>query len=170
MKQTYKTLRQAVIIGIFDSQFGELAAWLDSDNRLIRLSFHIEDDLQHAVENGVLRDDNRVQFIASQIEEYQQGKRTEFNIAIGLNGTPFQMKVWDELNKIPFGETISYQTLATRVGNPKASRAVGRANGTNPISVIIPCHRVIGANGSLTGYEGGVLIKEKLLAFEKGTK
>ncbi|MBK5145425.1 methylated-DNA--[protein]-cysteine S-methyltransferase [Budviciaceae bacterium BWR-B9] len=84
-----------------------------------------------------------------------------------LYGTPFQIKVWNELCHIPFGETISYQTLATRVGNPNASRAVGAANGNNPVSLIIPCHRVIGSDGSLTGYEGGIPIKEKLLAFEK---
>lgn len=170
MKQINKALRQAIVIGIFDSQFGPLAAWLDKAEQLIRLSFHIEKDLQWAKENGIVRDDNRVKFIAHQISEYQQGKRVKFDLALHLDGTHFQMRVWDELSKIPFGETISYQTLATRIGNPKASRAVGRANGSNPISIIIPCHRVIGTNGSLTGYEGGISIKEKLLAFEKSGK
>ncbi|MDR0806954.1 MAG: methylated-DNA--[protein]-cysteine S-methyltransferase [Enterobacteriaceae bacterium] len=170
MKQNIETLSQAVIIGIIDSQFGALAAWLDEDNHLLRLSFHAEEDLQLAAENGVARDDQKVVLIARQIDEYQQGKRTQFDIPLKLSGTPFQMKVWQELRNIPFGETISYGTLANRIGNPNASRAVGGANGCNPISVIIPCHRVIGANGSLTGYEGGVPIKEKLLAFEKRSK
>lgn len=170
MKQTNKALRKAAIIGIFDSHFGPLAAWLDKAEKLVRLSFHVEKDLQWAKENGVVRDDNKVKFIAHQISEYQQGKRVKFELGLNLDGTLFQMRVWEELSKIPFGETISYQTLATRIGNPKASRAVGRANGSNPISIIIPCHRVIGANGSLTGYEGGISIKEKLLDFEKSAK
>ena len=79
-----------------------------------------------------------------------------------------EQRVWTELSKIPYGETVSYGELARRIGNPKASRAVGLANGSNPIPIIIPCHRVIGANGKLTGYGGGLPVKEKLLALEKG--
>ncbi|AWH90131.1 methylated-DNA--[protein]-cysteine S-methyltransferase [Limnobaculum parvum] len=162
-----KSLINATAIGIFDSQFGSLSAWLDESDKLIRLSFHIQQDLEYAKRLEVIRDDTKVEFVAQQIYEYQRGIRVDFDLPISLYGTPFQIKVWNELRKIPFGETISYQTLATRVGNPKASRAVGGANGNNPISLIIPCHRVIGADGSLTGYEGGIPIKEKLLAFEK---
>jgi len=87
---------------------------------------------------------------------------------LGTEGTAFQLKVWNKLCDIPYGETISYQELASRIGNPQASRAVGLANGSNPIPIIIPCHRVIGSNGQLTGYGGGLAIKQKLLALEQG--
>jgi methylated-DNA-[protein]-cysteine S-methyltransferase len=90
-----------------------------------------------------------------------------FNLPLAPQGTPFQQEVWKELCKIPYGETISYGELAKRIGNSKASRAVGLANGSNPIPIIIPCHRVIGSNGKLTGYGGGLPIKEKLLALER---
>jgi methylated-DNA-[protein]-cysteine S-methyltransferase len=102
-----------------------------------------------------------------QLEAYFAGKLDNFNLLLSPQGTPFQQKVWSELQKIPYGETISYGELARRIGNPKASRAVGLANGANPLSIVIPCHRVIGANGKLTGYGGGLPIKEKLLALEK---
>ncbi|WP_246201409.1 methylated-DNA--[protein]-cysteine S-methyltransferase [Budvicia diplopodorum] len=170
MRQKTNTLKNAAVIGIFNSKFGPISAGLDHCGNLMRLSFHTEKDLEWARLTGVARDDSQVEFIARQIHEYEQGQRIEFDIPLRLQGTAFQMRVWQELSKIPFGETISYLTLATRVGNPKASRAVGGANGSNPISLIVPCHRVIGSNGSLTGYEGGIPIKQKLLAFEKGTE
>ena len=97
---------------------------------------------------------------------YFAGQLETFDLALAPDGTPFQRRIWDELRKIPYGETISYGELAQRIGNPKASRAVGLANGSNPIPIVIPCHRVIGANGKLTGYGGGLPIKEKLLALE----
>jgi methylated-DNA-[protein]-cysteine S-methyltransferase len=103
-----------------------------------------------------------------QLEAYFAGTRREFDLQLAPRGTAFQLRVWEELRRIGFGETISYGELAARVGNPKASRAVGLANGQNPISIIIPCHRVIGANGKLTGYGGGLPIKEALLALERG--
>jgi methylated-DNA-[protein]-cysteine S-methyltransferase len=102
-----------------------------------------------------------------QLEAYFAGKLDNFNLLLSPQGTPFQQRVWSELQNIPYGETISYGELARRIGNPKASRAVGLANGANPLSIVIPCHRVIGANGKLTGYGGGLPIKEKLLALEK---
>ncbi|MCW5822810.1 MAG: methylated-DNA--[protein]-cysteine S-methyltransferase [Cyanobacteria bacterium TGS_CYA1] len=102
----------------------------------------------------------------SQIEQYFKGERKSFDLAIKPNGTEFQKKVWGELCKIPFGKTISYKELAVRCGNPNASRAVGMANSKNPISLIVPCHRVIGENGSLTGYAGGLSSKEYLLKLE----
>jgi len=101
-----------------------------------------------------------------QIEEYFRGERKSFDIVINAQGTDFQKKVWGELSKIPFGVTISYKELAIRVGNPKASRAVGTANSKNPISLVVPCHRVIGENGALTGYAGGLPSKEFLLKLE----
>jgi methylated-DNA-[protein]-cysteine S-methyltransferase len=103
---------------------------------------------------------------ARQLREYFAGGRTEFDLPIAPDGTPFQQSVWRHLQDIPYGATISYGELARRTGNPKASRAVGAANGANPIPIMIPCHRVIGANGKLTGFGGGLPIKEKLLALE----
>jgi methylated-DNA-[protein]-cysteine S-methyltransferase len=101
-----------------------------------------------------------------QLREYFGGRRTEFDLPMAPEGTQFQRTVWRHLRDIPYGETISYGELARRTGNPKASRAVGAANGANPIPIVIPCHRVIGANGKLTGFGGGLPIKEKLLALE----
>ena len=102
-----------------------------------------------------------------QLRTYFAGQLETFDLALAPQGTPFQQKVWGELCRIPYGETISYGELAKRIGNPNASRAVGLANGSNPIPIIIPCHRVIGSNGKLTGYGGGLPIKEKLLALER---
>jgi methylated-DNA-[protein]-cysteine S-methyltransferase len=104
--------------------------------------------------------------VANQTAEYFAGKRKDFTLKLAPEGTRFQQHVWQELQRIPYGETISYGELATRVGNPKASRAVGAANGQNPIALIIPCHRVIGSDKSLTGYGGGLNIKEALLRHE----
>jgi methylated-DNA-[protein]-cysteine S-methyltransferase len=105
--------------------------------------------------------------VARQLKAYFAGELENFELSLSPQGTPFQQKVWSELQKIPYGETISYGELARRIGNPNASRAVGLANGSNPIPIVIPCHRVIGSNGKLTGYGGGLPIKEKLLALEK---
>ena len=102
-----------------------------------------------------------------QLRAYFAGELESFDLPLAPQGTPFQQKVWDELLNIPYGETISYGQLAKHIGNPNASRAVGLANGSNPIPIIIPCHRVIGSNGRLTGYGGGLPIKEKLLALER---
>jgi len=101
-----------------------------------------------------------------QLKEYFAGKRTDFDLPLAPAGTDFQRAVWRRLQEIPYGETISYGELAKRIGNPKASRAVGAANGQNPIPIVIPCHRVIGANGTLTGFGGGLPIKEALLTLE----
>jgi methylated-DNA-[protein]-cysteine S-methyltransferase len=106
------------------------------------------------------------QEVAAQLKAYFAAQLKAFDLPLAPEGTPFQQLVWEELLKIPYGETISYGELAHRIGNPKASRAVGLANGSNPIPIVIPCHRVIGSNGKLTGYGGGLPIKEKLLALE----
>ena len=105
--------------------------------------------------------------VVRQLKAYFAGEQENFDLSLAPQGTPFQQKVWSELQKIPYGETTSYGELARRIGNPNASRAVGLANGSNPIPIVIPCHRVIGSNGKLTGYGGGLPIKEKLLALEK---
>lgn len=102
-----------------------------------------------------------------QLKEYFAGRRREFDVPVAFNGTPFQMRVWKELRKIPFGKTISYRELARRVRNPSAYRAVGTANGKNPLCVFIPCHRVIAADGTLGGYAGGLPAKMKLLEIER---
>jgi methylated-DNA-[protein]-cysteine S-methyltransferase len=101
-----------------------------------------------------------------QLRAYFQGELKNFDLPLFPEGTEFQLRVWKELCEIPYGETISYGQLARRIGNPKGSRAVGLANGSNPIPIIIPCHRVIGSNGSLTGYGGGLSNKKLLLALE----
>jgi methylated-DNA-[protein]-cysteine S-methyltransferase len=103
---------------------------------------------------------------AAQIDEYLAGKRQRFTIPIALQGTEFQTAVWRELQKIPFGETRSYKDIAAAIGRPKAVRAVGMANNRNPIVIIVPCHRVIGHDGSLTGYGGGLPLKRRLLEEE----
>ena len=102
----------------------------------------------------------------TQLAEYFAGTRTEFNLSLAPIGTPFQMQAWQALREIPYGTTQSYAQQAARIGNPKACRAIGLANGRNPISIIVPCHRVIGANGSLTGYGGGLPAKKWLLNHE----
>ena len=101
-----------------------------------------------------------------QLEEYFHGSRQKFDLKLDLQGSPFQVKVWQELLKIPYGTAISYMELARRMDNPKAIRAVGGANGHNPVSIIVPCHRIIGANGRLVGYRGGLKRKKWLLEHE----
>jgi methylated-DNA-[protein]-cysteine S-methyltransferase len=103
-----------------------------------------------------------------QLQAYFRGELREFDLALDLEGSEFQLRVWKSLRAIPYGKTVSYGELAKRIGEPKAARAVGLANGSNPIPIIVPCHRVIGSNGNLTGYGGGISIKEKLLSFESG--
>jgi methylated-DNA-[protein]-cysteine S-methyltransferase len=103
-----------------------------------------------------------------QLTAYFSGKLRAFDLPLAPEGTPFQQQVWRRLCDIPYGETTTYGKLAERIGNPKAVRAVGLANGSNPIAIIIPCHRVIGSNGSLTGYGGGLPIKKALLELERG--
>ncbi len=104
---------------------------------------------------------------AEQLSEYFAGERLDFDLPLVMNGTAFQQRVWAALREIPYGETESYGELAARIGSPGASRAVGLANGRNPIGIIVPCHRVIGASGSLTGYGGGIERKRQLLDMER---
>jgi methylated-DNA-[protein]-cysteine S-methyltransferase len=101
-----------------------------------------------------------------QLSEYFQGKRRHFNVPLDMRGTPFQKQVWEALLAIPFGETRSYGQLARQLGNPRAIRAVGAANGRNPVAIIAPCHRVIGSSGKLTGFAGGLEAKAHLLSLE----
>jgi len=112
--------------------------------------------------------ENRAPFkeVIRQLEAYFEGKLQDFDLPLVLNGTDFQLLVWRNLRKIPYGETVTYGQLARRIGSPDAARAVGLANGSNPIPIIIPCHRVIGSSGDLTGFGGGLPVKKKLLALE----
>lgn len=104
--------------------------------------------------------------VIQQVREYFDGIRTHFELPLDFQGTPFQRQVWQQLLTVPYGQTCSYQEIANTLGNPKAGRAVGAANGQNPISIIAPCHRIIGSNGSLIGYGGGLWRKEWLLKHE----
>lgn len=108
--------------------------------------------------------------VERQLSEYFDGKRKTFDLVLDMEGTEFQKRVWAALKKIPYGETRSYKDIATSIKNPKAYRAVGTANGSNPISLIVPCHRVIAADGTIGGYGGGLSIKEKLLMLEQTGK
>ena len=125
---------------------------------------HEDDFAGHA---DALRDAAPFREARRQLDEYFAGERREFSLELAAEGTAFQRQVWQALCGIPFGQTASYGEIARQIGNPNAVRAVGLANGRNPISVIVPCHRVIGADGSLTGYGGGLERKRFLLALEK---
>ncbi|MFE0253953.1 methylated-DNA--[protein]-cysteine S-methyltransferase [Streptomyces sp. NPDC059010] len=115
------------------------------------------------------RDETPFGAAIDELAAYFAGDLKEFTLELSLNGTEFQQRVWDQLRRIPYGETRSYGQLADALGNSGASRAVGLANGKNPIGIIVPCHRVVGANGGLTGYGGGLDRKQRLLDFENGT-
>ena len=113
------------------------------------------------------RDDGAFDLTLAQLGEYFAGERTRFELPIDPQGTPFQHRVWDALQEIPYGETITYAELAARVGRAGAARAAGLANGSNPLSIVIPCHRVVGHAGGLTGYAGGLDVKRRLLEHER---
>ena len=123
-------------------------------------------DQEKKLENTIRQKTPLLEQAMEQLKEYFAGERKEFDLPLSLHGTKFQIEDWKALQTIPYGETRSYQQIAEQLGNPKASRAVGMANHRNPIAVIIPCHRVIGKNGSLTGYAEGVEIKQALLELE----
>jgi methylated-DNA-[protein]-cysteine S-methyltransferase len=122
-----------------------------------------------AVQPEWIYDDKPFRSLAEQFQEYFKGERYQFDFPLRLQGTAFQELVWKELRNIPYGTTTTYGELAKRIGNPKAVRAVGMANGQNPIPIIIPCHRVIGSNGKLTGFSGGLHNKSLLLSLERNT-
>lgn len=145
---------------------------LMSDGRALT-GLHTDSDKHRpAIAENWVRDDGAEPFaqLRSQLDAYFNGRLTEFDLPLAPQGTAFQLQVWKRLCEIPFGETISYAELARRVGNPRAARAVGMANSRNPISIIVPCHRVIGADNSLTGYAGGLERKRALLAHEAGVR
>jgi len=146
--------------GAFITPIGKLTVIVDGQGVVKDVSFR-DPDL-----TGIFPDDMAIAPVRTQIEEYFAGQRRVFDLPLGPDGTPFQRAVWDGLLTIPFGQTLSYGQLAERVGRPGASRAVGAANGANPIPIIIPCHRVIGSDRTLTGFGGGVPVKAALLTLE----
>jgi methylated-DNA-[protein]-cysteine S-methyltransferase len=121
----------------------------------------------NSVPDGAVVDNSANREIVQQLSEYFEGKRTRFELPLDVDGTPFQKSVWSELLRIPYGETRSYGDIAKALGKPAAARAVGMANHNNPVAIVIPCHRVVGRNGSLTGYAGGLRLKEQLLSIER---
>jgi methylated-DNA-[protein]-cysteine S-methyltransferase len=135
----------------------------EEDDMITNLWFQIERKPNDAVEN---RTDLLIE-ASTQLTEYLSGKRSMFSLPLAPVGTPFMFKVWESLRAIPYGQTRSYGEIAKSIGAPGASRAVGMANNRNPISIFIPCHRVIGSNGKLVGYLGGLDLKERLLELEK---
>lgn len=141
------------------SPIGKL--WLEEeDGALVRVSFQPDAASQTEEETPLLEQAKQ------QLAEYFAGQRQVFDLPLRVQGTPFQQRVWAALREIPYGQTRSYKQIAEQIGSPHASRAVGMANNRNPIAILIPCHRVIGADGSLTGYAGGLAAKERLLALE----
>ncbi|WP_093772438.1 methylated-DNA--[protein]-cysteine S-methyltransferase [Streptomyces sp. yr375] len=152
---------------ITDSPYGPLT--LVADDGVLCGLYMTEQRHRPPEESFGPRDDTLFADAEDQLKAYFAGELTDFTLELRLHGTPFQRTVWAELRKIPYGETRTYGELAEALGNPAASRAVGLANGKNPIGIIVPCHRVIGAGGGLTGYGGGLPRKQRLLDFEHGT-
>ncbi len=159
--------RSSLLYAVLPSPVGDLLA-LGSETELhgLYMTPHT-----HGPEpdRGWVRDETRFADLAGQLEAYFAGRRTRFDVALAPQGTAFQRRVWAALIEIPSGQTTTYGRLAARLGCPSAARAVGLANGRNPISILIPCHRVVGANGSLTGYGGGLDRKRWLLDLEART-
>src|SRR5262245_12344816 len=150
--------------GTIETRFATFAAWVDERGRLVR--FNLDAHGAERVYPSARRDDRAIAAVRKQVKEYCTGKRTDFDLELAPRGTEFQQQVWNALLAIPYGETRSYGEIARAIGQPTAARGVGAANGSNPIALIVPCHRVIGADGSLTGYGGGLPLKRKLLAHE----
>jgi methylated-DNA-[protein]-cysteine S-methyltransferase len=161
---------------VFPSPLGPLTLAADASGTLVYLGFGERDPRTRLLEAldpeaaALATGPAALAPALSQLEAYFRGELRVFDLPIAPRGTPFQLRVWDELLKIPYGATVSYGELARRLGDPNLTRAVGAANGANPISIIIPCHRVIGADGSLTGYGGGLDVKRGLLALERGPR
>jgi methylated-DNA-[protein]-cysteine S-methyltransferase len=158
--------RDALVYTTIDSPIGELL--LLGDGETLRGLYMQDGRKPVAISSAWKREQAPFAAVTVQLEEYFSGHRQAFDIRLELHGTPFERRVWSALQEIPYGETTSYGELASRIGQPTGARAVGLANGRNPIGVIVPCHRVIGADGSLTGYGGGLERKRILLELEQG--
>ncbi|MGW0629419.1 methylated-DNA--[protein]-cysteine S-methyltransferase [Streptomyces sp. NPDC002758] len=153
---------------VLDSPYGPLTLVADADGALCGL-YMTEQRHRPPEETFGARDDSLFGAAEDQLTAYFAGELKEFTLELRLHGTPFQRTVWEQLTRIPYGETRTYGELADALGNSNASRAVGLANGRNPVGIIVPCHRVVGSDGSLTGYGGGLDRKRRLLDFERGT-
>jgi methylated-DNA-[protein]-cysteine S-methyltransferase len=145
----------------FDTPIGEMTVVLE-DDRVRRIT----NALGGRPEDLGARDDHAGAEVRGQLAEYFDGDRREFELDLDPRGTPFQLELWAALSKVPYAQTVTYGELAERIGRPRAVRAVGLANGRNPFMIVYPCHRVIGANGALTGYAGGLEVKRALLSLE----
>ena len=167
--------KQVIHYGEFQSPIGTLTL-LATTEGVSRLDFGRAEDVlpaaetwykKHHVKADLVFNSEMIEPIVIQLEEYFSGKRRFFDLKLDMIGTIFQQKVWNNLSEIPYGETRSYRDVAVNIGAPKAVRAIGSANNRNPLPIIVPCHRVIGSNGALVGYGGGMDKKEYLLALEQ---
>jgi len=147
-----------------ESRFGDFAAWVDGEGKLLR--FNLRDKGAAHVDPLAEKNEKALRDVQKQVAQYDAGKRQSFDLELAWDGPPFHRRVWALLTKIPFGGTTTYAALAKRLNKPQAFRAVGAANGANPIALIVPCHRVIGSNRSLTGFGGGLPMKRALLEHE----
>jgi len=152
----------------YDTVFGNIL--IESDGSAITCVKTVDVFDTEDLKKSIKKADTLTDITAMQLEEYFAGKRQKFDVPLNPQGTEFQCMVWKALLEIPYGKTRSYKQIAQAIGKPKACRAVGLANNKNPIWIIIPCHRVIGSDGTLTGYGGGLRMKQKLLDLEKGNK
>ncbi len=148
------TDRGLCFVGSLDEGINELKNWRDKKRSSATL----------------VESEEKVSRYTSQLADYLTGERKSFDIPLDMKGTPFQETIWKELRNIPYGETISYSDIAHNIGKPDAVRAVGAAIGANPVLIVIPCHRVVAKNGNLTGFRGGIPMKEKLLALENNER
>ncbi|EIT86006.1 O6-methylguanine DNA alkyltransferase [Fictibacillus macauensis ZFHKF-1] len=169
------TIKTALFYEEMESPIGLLTV-IATESGVCRLDFggleYNQPSLQawmskHYLNGELIHSPEKLEPVLSQLDAYFRGTRKEFLIPLDLYGTPFQMKVWQELQNIPYGTTCSYKDIARAIGAPKAVRAVGSANNKNPVPIIIPCHRVVGSNGALVGYGGGLDKKEQLLSIEQ---
>jgi methylated-DNA-[protein]-cysteine S-methyltransferase len=156
-------MSKTIVFSVMPSPVGRLTL-VGEDEELVGLFF--DRDPAGAPRADWVRDDRRLGPAVAQLREYFAGRRTRFDLRLAPRGTPFQREVWAALGRIPFGGTASYGDIARAIGKPAASRAIGGANHRNPLAIVIPCHRVIGADGSMTGYGGGLDRKQQLLALE----
>ena len=167
-----RTTRPLAFVDEIEERPGPFTFAVDEQGGLLRLQF-LDGDYPERIEQAMerlgyrpSRNPGRTAEARAQLLAYCRGERRDFALPVRLRGTAWQRAVWAEVSAIPFGETRTYGELADALGRPRAARAVGRANATNPVCVVVPCHRVVGADGGLTGYEGGILLKARLLEHE----
>lgn len=152
--------------GIYNSPLFPVVV-VGNEDGLTNIHLDTETGKEFGISKDWVRNEDFFQEAFNQLDDYFNGKRMDFDLKLNPKGTEFQRKVWNALTKIPYGEVCSYKDVAMEIDNPKACRAVGLANKKNPIAIVIPCHRVIGKNGKLVGYAGGLDTKEKLLELER---